>query len=506
MNFTQRRISRLDCAALILLPLTLGLYSLLLLEKAHELPGQSGVCGIYCVMAKNYFSWFAEGQFDTYYFSKSLGSFIVATAFHIFDIPTNNLAINYSLEILSIAALISAMVFWVLTMRHFEVVRWKVWLSAILIFFTFPFVKDLPFVQESPDTLAFALGAAFVYFYASKRLISAFIVFSLAHFVQPQFSLIIMPMLVFWRDGTCHARVEVPQFIVAVAGRFQRNLLTFPNSWTGQFFLIFGFYCVVFSLSAYVIPLYLPPYHTTDNALSYLFPFSILCAAALLATALMQLNILPVVRECLVRLLDKDVIWRLVWVLIIKLAVAALVLIVAHGPARAPTGLFGLTWQIYTFHFHAIEHPLKSWVAHIAYFGPIVFLVIIYWHRLLEVIRQYQLGVGTVVSIALVLALSTDSESRHLIAFLPVIAFMIVLSIGQLGWATITVLLALCLISTRFFISRAALEFQEDWAVMAMGPWWTVEIYVQALSFSLGAAILVALAMRLDEVNRRSLG
>ncbi len=79
--------------------------------------------GIYCSMAIHYQNNLKKRTFDSYYFQKSLGSFIVNQGFTLGHIPLTPRNVNIGLEILSAFALIIAYFIWNATAKTLQLTK-----------------------------------------------------------------------------------------------------------------------------------------------------------------------------------------------------------------------------------------------------------------------------------------------------------------------------------------------------------------------------------------------
>ena len=96
-----------------------------------------------------------------------------------------------------------------------------------------------------------------------------------------------------------------------------------------------------------------------------------------------------------------------------------------RGPAMSATSSFrGSALILYTFQFHAIEQPLKSWVAHTVFCGPAAVSIDVNWRRLAATVDAKGFPSCCVLTLALVTASSTDADSRHVIACVPLLTLL----------------------------------------------------------------------------------
>jgi hypothetical protein len=105
------------------------------------------------------------------------------------------------------------------------------------------------------------------------------------------------------------------------------------------------------------------------------------------------------------------------WSTYLKLAIlVGLALVVKPLATRGPDPIDAVTFLKYVA-WYSVAAPLKFLVAHVDYYGPVVLVLVLGWRAVARAIGAAGTGIGWVVALAVMLSL--NSESRHLVMFVP---------------------------------------------------------------------------------------
>jgi hypothetical protein len=134
----------------------------------------------------------------------------------------------------------------------------------------------------------------------------------------------------------------------------------------------------------------------------------------------------------------------------------------------------------------SIQKPGVFLVAHAAFFGPIVLLVVACWPRIVR--RARDLGLGAVAVLAVLVAVSLNSQSRHFIDMVP---FAVVLAVAVVApilrpWHVVTFGVVAVAASKvwlpindgPFPFPGTGYELQFQRLFMNLGPWMSGDSYV----------------------------
>jgi len=157
----------------------------------------------------------------------------------------------------------------------------------------------------------------------------------------------------------------------------------------------------------------IPSHGGVAELIKPVWPLSLACACVYLTVALFVL-----LREA-PALLGLRTYLRLVlrWRTYLMVAVLAGLVLLMRPLARGGPGPFTPVDLLRLISWLSVTAPLKSLVAHAVFFGPVVLVLILGWRAVARSIGAA--GPGIVLVAALAITLSLDSESRHLVIFVP---------------------------------------------------------------------------------------
>jgi hypothetical protein len=478
--------------------LTAGiLFGIFSTDKQSIYQNDTELCGIYCKMAMDYGNLLNQYAFDKYYFQKSFGSFLIHFFFKIFDIKLTPQSVNYALECLSYFSLILSLVMCNLISSKLRMSARKYWLFFFLLFISQLLTKLVPYAQETPDALSFFLGMWVLFSIIMNSFVSIIFIFIISFGVQPQLTIVLIPLLLFWgvtsNKGGCHFKKNY---------KFSGQL-TFNSKFIYLF--IFFFYLIVFTLSGFFFPMIVTPYMGTNNMILNLLPLSIFLESAFLTLALVKINFVRLVCDLLDFLRTNTFILRIIAILIALVIKTIIVAKFANGPILSPSSTFlGSLWLFYTFHYQAVEQPLKSVISHIIFFGPAAFLIYYTWNKVEKSCNELRWGPGVLMMLSLILALSVDAESRHFFAFMPLLVFLAVYTLDKIGFFTWSGLVLGSILFSRFWGSYSLATPEDDHLLFTWGPWWTVNLYIKASVIILVLIILIYSFLLVDDKLHKS--
>jgi hypothetical protein len=155
----------------------------------------------------------------------------------------------------------------------------------------------------------------------------------------------------------------------------------------------------------------------------------------------------------------------------------------------------------------SIRRPGQFLVAHAVYFGPAVVLAMCHWPAVCRVLRAY--GPGLVLCAGFNLLLGLDSESRHLIHYLPLLVFAAVKAVdgAALSWGRVLLFAAAAAALSKCWYSIGGLPDVAQWEsfpaqrfFMHLGPCMSRKAY---LAQGAVVAALAGCALLLAHLERR---
>ena len=480
MRANVSHASKLDLSLGLLLIVLISFFGLFSENKNFLLSGNRESCGIYCVMAKDYLTMLGEQSFDQYYFSKSLGSMIAHFAMVLLGLQQEATLTNLTLEVMSYVFAFGICWVWWLICIEIGYNRKFFWVGFLSLFFNQLFFWELSLQQETPDILALFVGISFAYAFLRKSLPLKYFFFSVGQFVQPQLALFMVPMIMFPRG---RLTAEKPsRLTIDRPLKFLRKLLIAlkKNKKLWQTLIVI-FYIVLFSLTAYILPLWRDPYHGVENSFFHLFPVAIFLSVLLMSSALIKLLPLDAILILLKHVGTTRTLKIALIISLIYLVKSFLVVNYGQGPVSAVNDFRGAVWIIYSWNYQTIEQPIKSIFAHIIYFGPIILVIISAWSGIISCAKRLEFGAGFTLSLMFLILLIPNSESRHLVAFLPYLIIGSFFKIKGLGKFQLTAFVILAALSTRLLADKTNIpNFNENW-IITWGPWWSDGTYYKAV-------------------------
>ncbi len=267
-------------------------------EDKYSIFMQKEICGIYCEMAVNYSEYLDKAYFDKYYFQKSLGPLIVHYYFLMLGAELTPRAANHALEVLSALSLVASVFLWNGCVKRLKLSESAYWIGFAGLFVSQIFIKLVPFAEESPDTLAFALGMSMAYCVISRSLMGLCFTCALALLTQPQLALGMIPLILLWKTDRSTAIAHVPSMALKMTSLL--NKLSSDSRVAGLALVIL--FLIVFTTAAYILPLVRSPFHGTEHSLKQFFPVAIPLAAAAMTWLLVRIDIFFLTEEMFVRL------------------------------------------------------------------------------------------------------------------------------------------------------------------------------------------------------------
>lgn len=464
-------------------------------------------CGVYCLMATEYGVYLSESKFDKYYFQKSLPAAIVHVLHISLGISMEAASINRSFGILRNVALAITLIFWAAICRTKSVGSAMFLIGAFALSINQMMLLDAPVTHEDPDPFSVLISMAFVYFCLQGRAVGMWVCMLLALFIQPQCALLMMPVFLLHPRETSVSDDGSRLSVLAhwLSRKFQDTRRYLEGFGVGEYLVWGGALSLWFIICLYIFPLVHQPYvfHGGAGSSDLLAPLGAAMAAGLMSVMMTRVGMLDALQKLVEGLASSTVCRRLIAVLALKLAAAFIVGYFGRGEVAAITSsTLGTVWLIYSWFFHGAQQPLQPWLAHLVYFGPVVLLAAVFWTRLTHFINILDFGPGMNISLGMIALLSINSESRHLVAFVP---WLLVLVLCGMNASTdrsdlrartmfrrpfvVAGFFLAALVTSRVYVSAGFADDRTSW-LAKWGPWWTWADYYWAVFIGLVATCL----------------
>jgi len=365
---------------------------------------------VYANLARDFYG--NLGNVGLYRIQRILPSAVVYHVFRLFHIsPTDSHIVLAFIILNALAVTLTGYLFTLIADRLALSTRGK-WLGFIGLFLNFAILKHQVYSPILTDTVAYAVGMSLLYFYLSRNRIGLYVSTMMGAFVWPTILLQGALLLIFFRreatgDGasdepsTLRKRAVVISLLIA----FFALLLILYLDHIG-FAVGIPLFRPAFYLSLAVVVLYLfwgmKTLLSTGELLSVNRMFSWLVNLRTI------LSLVPV----------------LLLIVLIKLSQHAL---------TSPQGFdFTFTNYLFVTFWLSILYPGISFVSHVIFFGPIVILLLFLWPDVCRLINRYGPGLSLCAMCCLILSL--DSESRHMINFMPMFVVFLAKASDSLRW------------------------------------------------------------------------
>ena len=495
---TLERASKIDLYLMILLSFSIGIVGLLFANKAHIELNRPDLCGVYCNMAMNYGQLLEARSFDSYYFSKSLSSFLAWALVWASDVPNTPITINYLLEALNVVYLAVGAFFWSLICKTKNISRQLVWVGFFGMFVTHLFIGLTPHAQESPDNGAFAISLAILYFYVIGSMRGLLCTFLISAFVQPQLKILALLLIIMLGSNMDESMNpdnfrlpnKIRRFIYTLCA-FLLNIRSSEVRHFSVWVIFFVLMYVALTASSFFL---VTPYFGTDQINTHLLPISILLQSMILGYCLFKLDVIKALVIMLRKIGNRLFLRRLLICLIIVLVIRGVTELFAQGPVASLNSTFlGRLFFIYTFLQQSIQQPLMSPVIHMTFYGPLIALFVFNWNRMAEIVRAE--GPALVLVFALILMISNGTESRHLIACLPWFTLILCMSLKNIPPTLVGLIAAIQIAASRFYAPyRSDYSSDFDPYLMIWGPWVSVNHYWDYFIVAVAGFLILFLA------------
>lgn len=141
-----------------------------------------------------------------------------------------------------------------------------------------------------------------------------------------------------------------------------------------------------------------------------------------------------------------------------------------------------------------VVRPLQALVAHTCFVGPVFLLCIVMRRSIAKV--AWSLGPGVVLATCVGFVLALDSESRHLVFFMPILATLVALAYDRTSKKQPSNVLIVTILS--IFLSKAWLPHETpplaqnyERLFLSMGPWMTAANYGAQAAATLACGIVL---------------
>jgi hypothetical protein len=435
--------------------------------------------------------WLNSKFIGTYYATRILPSITVHYLANFFDYPLGDLqnpkGVINAFIVFNCSLIMGSVFLLHLTAKHLNWSPQVLMLGLVALFVNFPILKLSNYYPTLTDVPAFFFGLFIFYAYLRDWQFTLLILSMLASFVWPSMLYTALPLLVF--------PAQKLKFSIYVPSNLSNSVSAF-----------IGGVLVAGTIYVYYVTGRRLPFGATPVNESMI----LLSAAMFFSYVFLMLR--PFIDVTFFRsTLFSSVSWRgvllsVILVVCVKLAIASYSSLLLDGPS--------LYIYLQNLGLYIITEPLLNVVAHVSYFGPMVVLMLLLWKDVVAVTKQYGPGLTSVLIIAMLMSIGT--ESRTLMSAWPILAILTCEALSRRGvkWSFVYSILAVGLFTSRFWLP-ININNNEPWVgsfqnfpyqmyFMNMGPWISTSMYVVLLTITLILFIALFIALRnMDEREYR---
>ena len=419
---------------------------------------------------------------DSYYLQRLIPSILVDVICKSIGLDVSvdkNIVIGF--EILNLIALLTSIFIFLKISIYFQISPILEVLFFIFLFVNLPNLKVLFTNPVTTDGLAFCLGMGLVYGLFCKKKIILFLSLLFGSFTFPSFFYIGLIVLVFWNID------NIPSYFLTKR-LFSKLVFLSP---------LIGSIGIAFSLG--LLLLWKGQWISMFYSLKYQLPNKVLILPSIILAIIYLYYILRVLvvkynfdnihlRGSKMSIFSKKLFSNIISAIILYILFSYLLSF--YRPAR-------LTLESYltTLAFFPIVNPFNFLVNHLIYYGPVIFLLILFYKK--TTLFLSDLGLTHVFIFIIFSIMALNSESRRYINVFPFYVIVVMLSIRKLNFNINDILffgissLIMSRIWYQFYIdgtfnpSNEILEFPMQRFMMASGPWTSTFSYFIHLSFSI---------------------
>ncbi len=487
----------------IVLAVFIGFYGIYYADKNAIILDDSQICGIYCLMAQNYDTYLIEKSFSKYYFQKSLFSLVAYLTFTIFQIEPSPININLIFDYINSLLLVLTIIFWFKISQKLSFSIEQYYIGAITLLSLPLFIIFSPFLQEDPDPFALLTAMIFLYFYILGDIKILLVIFFVSNFIQPQFALFTIPLIILRKYDLLEKKSrEFTRLKSFKLISFFSNIFSFLHRhkfYQSSVLFLSIFLFLIFT--SFIFPQILQPYIYHGRWYgSNFFYIGFLFTIILLFLSLNQLRFFNAL-SILIKAISVFKIRKVTITILIIYIIKSLIIYIfsKEGQTLAYSSNFKNHITILlTYFYNAPMMPLQPWLAHIAYFGFFSVFLIYHWKEIDKILIGINVGHGLHIVFLLFFVLSVNSESRHLISFLPFL-LLIISAIKFVSKKFLVLFSILSVISSRFYVPFD----QRTEFILTNGGWWTLKEYYTALSFLIFFTLVLIAYYFYNKNNKR---
>ncbi|GHU52912.1 hypothetical protein FACS189496_3730 [Bacilli bacterium] len=416
-----------------------------------------------------------DHQYDTYRIQRILPFGIINVIYNLFHIDKTNSSFLYGIQILNIITLGIGVFYFFRVSKKLEFSVSSVIIGFSAIFFNYPILKLMGYYPFLTDTYALVLAIIQFNYFVSKRTIQLVIVSIFGAFTWP--ALFLCGLILAFLPGR-EIELQIPQ------NKLEKKILSFLKMGISVaipiiFILVFYFYYVVIRG------------HDIQNWYTISVNWFFIILALITTPIYIWLLIKPInisfgstIKNFFMAIKPLQIGLLVIVYIVIKSVQQYL----SNGTALV--SIIGMVAG--RILIPATQAPFAYLVCNFMYYGLIVIFLCIYWNDAIKRYANYGYSFFIVIILGLIMSLNT--ESRHLLSFVPFLILPFIEVINKrfnVKFSIIFSIASLALSRFWFKINVEGIEEAfEDWTIgsyesfpaqryfMAQGPWMSYSMYV----------------------------
>jgi len=412
---------------------------------------------VYAKLSMDFQESLASKSINAYYIQHSLPSAIVNYSTKALGISLTNTkeVINAFLILRFVLLIIIGVFLWKISgvLKFSNKTKYVLYASVYL---TVPILKKMLYLPVGTDVTALAIGVIVFYYYLKSNYVLLFLFSMIGAFVYPSMIYTGAIMILFPREKI----------------RFLPN----KENWNKYIKI---FLVVLYGVFAYlIVDSGFQSKNSSQQVEFGIITISVALIVFYIYRMLKPVTIFVTLQSWNYKKIASHIIGGVGFVVILKFIIALLANNLA-APLKVSTMFDSIMYG-------SVVNPLVSLVAHISYYGPLIFILIVFWKQIFKEVEN--LGLALIVFVGLYMFMTLGRESRQFINAWPVFVIVACIFINkvELSWRFIYMFIIMSLIFSKVWFNiniegistkNGLLNFPAQRFFMMNGAWMSTKVY-----------------------------
>ncbi len=423
-------------------------------------------------------------EINRYYIQRILTQALVWASAKILNKEITIEYVEKAFLFINIICIIFSLLIWYRIYRLVNLDSYQRLLGIILLFYTFPILKQSMYYPILNDMPAFLIGMGMLYYYLKNSIIRLIILSVIGSFVFPTLIYQGIILIIFNRKNNINYEeiyeISKKRILIIISFLFVFLYLTFIYK--------------IFRFNPSIIESYNHSSMQYSPIIVSFFNFSVftVCLFIYFVTFILLRSDMYL-KKLILEMFSKHRIVLIIFSLLLIFLVKSIQNVLSGSDS--PYSFF---WYLIDIVRHSIAAPIKFLVSHFVYYGVSIVLLIIFFPKISE--SNLKFGYGFTILILIFLINLINSESREYINFYPFLVFSLVAALKlHLDKEKILIIFIFNLILSKFWYIINTTEFygrftEFPWQnyFMNHGPWMSSEMYFLYLSLFILLVIVIS--------------